>query len=205
MSVARARDYAWLQESQPDLAEAFCLSYVRGLTKTEALRRLGAAERSLRSLPIAEAVEAGLCCEGTPPLTAHALCVEGWAVIIEPTGCRATRPEMYRALSAETELVSVRVVMDHRYEFRWIVDGVLQVFFDARTPDIRRGVRPDSLSPEMASVGLMGELDPDEVDPGAAILALADRVTGVRVRPTHLNGPLLGAELDCPLPLAAPL
>lgn len=202
MSVARARDYAWLQENQPDLAEAFCLSYIRGLTKTEALHRLGAAARDLRTLPLAEAVEAGLCCEGTPPLTAHALCVGGWAVVIEPTGCRATRPELYRALSAETELVSVRVVMEHRYEFRRVIDGVLQTYFDARTPEVRRGTRPDALAAEMAQVGLVGELDPEETDPGAAILALAERVTGVRVRSAHLNGPLLGAELDCPLPVA---
>lgn len=142
MSAAFARDYAWLQESQPDLAEAYCLSYVRGLTRTEALRRLGVSERRLRSLPIAEALEACLCAEEAPPMTAHALRVNGWSVIVEPTGCRATRPELYRALSAGTELVSVRVVMEHRYEFRWVIDGVLQTFFDARRPDRRRGVRP---------------------------------------------------------------
>ncbi|WP_067965587.1 DUF6461 domain-containing protein [Nocardiopsis trehalosi] len=202
MAVASARDYAWLRETQPDLAEAYCLSYVRGLSKAEALGRLGVDERRLRCLPIAEAVEAGLCCEGRPPMTVHALSVNGWAVIVEPTGCRVTRPECYRALSAETELVSVRVLMDSRYEFRWVIDGVLQTFFDARTPGVRRGTRPGALDDRMRAVGLTD--DAPELDPGAAALALAERVTGVRIRPAHLNGPLLGAELDAPLRLAAP-
>ncbi|ASU84679.1 hypothetical protein CDO52_19405 [Nocardiopsis gilva YIM 90087] len=200
MAVACPGDYAWLRETQPDLAEAYCLSYVRGLTKAEALGRLGVAERHLRCLPIAEAVEAGLSAEDIPPLTVHALTVHGWTVVVEPTGCRATRPECYRQLSAETELVSVRVLMEQRCEFRWVVDGVLQTFFDAATPAVRRGTRPDALEDQMRAVGLTDEADLP--DPGAALLALAERVTGVRIRPEHLDGPLLGAELDAPAPLA---
>ncbi|WP_239647319.1 DUF6461 domain-containing protein [Nocardiopsis baichengensis] len=198
---ACAADYAWFEETQPDLAEAFCLSYVRGLTKTESLRRLGAPQERLRSLPIADAVEAGLCCEDGPPPTAHALTLNGWAVVVEPTGCRATRPDCYRALSAQTELVSVRVLLDRRYEFRWVADGVLRTFFDAREPHLRRGTRPDALAAEMSSVGLSGN-EPD--DPSASVLALAERVTGVRIRAGHLDGPLLGAELDTAVPLPAP-
>jgi hypothetical protein len=201
MTLAYARDYAWLGDSQPDLAEAFCLSYVRGLGKAEALLRLGVPERHLRCLPIEEAVEAGLCCEGRPPLTAHALSLGGWAVIVEPMGCRTTRPECYRALSTGTELVSVRIREDSRYEFRRVVDGVLQTFFDAGSPAERRGTRPDALAEHMAAVGLGDDDDPD--DPAAALLALADRVTGVRIRASHLNGPLLGAELDFAAPPVA--
>ncbi|GAA1991377.1 hypothetical protein GCM10009799_16570 [Nocardiopsis rhodophaea] len=200
MAVACPGDYAWLRETQPDLAEAYCLSYVRGLTKAEALGRLGVAERRLRCLPIAEAVEAGLSAEGVPPLTVHALSVHGWTVVVEPTGCRVTRPECYRQLSAETELVSVRVLMDQRFEFRWVVDGVLQTFFDAANPSVRRGTRPDALEDQMRALGLTDEADLP--DPGAALLALAERVTGVRLRPEHLDGPLLGAELDAPAALA---
>ncbi|MFC7330627.1 DUF6461 domain-containing protein [Marinactinospora rubrisoli] len=204
MSVAYARDYAWLQEAQPDLAEAYCLSYVRGLSKTEALRRLGADDRDMRCLPIAEAVEADLCSQFAPPCTAHVLSLAGWALVIEPTGCRAARPDVYRTLSAETEMVSVRVVMEHRYEFRWVIDGVLQTCFDARSPEIRRGTRPDALVEHMTAVGVLpAPPEPgDGPEPGAAVLAIADRVTGVRVRPAHLTGPLLGAELDRAVPLA---
>ncbi|MDA8372313.1 MAG: DUF6461 domain-containing protein [Nocardiopsaceae bacterium] len=201
MPVARARDYAWLRETQPDLAEAYCLSYIRGLSKAEALGRLGVDERRLRCLPIAEAVEAGLSAEGSPPMTVHALSLNGWTVLVEPTGCRTTRPENYRSLSAETELVSVRVLAEHRYEFRWVIDGVLQTFFDVCSPHVRRGTRPDALNEEMRAVGLDG--DAADTDPGAAALALAERVTGVRLRPSHLAGPLLGAELDVGVPLAA--
>lgn len=204
MSAAYARDYAWLPESQPDLAEAYCLCYVRGLPKTEALRRLGAHERALRSLPIAEAVEACLCAEEEPPLTAHALALGGWTVVVEPTGCRSARPEVYRRLSAGTELVSVRVVLGRRYEFRWVVDGTLRVAFDARLPEQRRGCVPDSLADDLSDLGLAGEVGPEEHDLGPALLALADRVTGVRLRPGHLSGPLLGAELGAPEPAAAP-
>ncbi|GAB3205341.1 hypothetical protein GCM10027294_03320 [Marinactinospora endophytica] len=203
MSAALARDYAWLQETQPDLAEAYCLSYVKGVGKAEALCRLGADERRLRSLPIAEAVEAGLCCEGAPPMTAHALQVNGWTLLVEPTGCRATRPERYRALSAGTELVSVRVVMEHRYEFRWVADGVLRTFFDVRFPDARKGTEPDALLAEMTAVGIDTDAEAVHPDPGAAALALAERVTGVRVRPSHFAGPLLGAELEGYAPLTA--
>ncbi|MFW5419449.1 hypothetical protein J0910_22795 [Nocardiopsis sp. CNT-189] len=203
MAAALAADYAWFEESQPDLAEAFCLTYVRGLGKTECLERLGAAPKRLRMLPIADALEAGLCSESRPPQTAHALCVNGWTVIVEPTGCRAVRPDCYRSLSAETELVSVRVRMDARYEFRWVAGGVLRTFFDARTPTRRRGTRPDALTAEMASVGLLDEAGEGPDDPAAAVLALAERVTGVRIRPSHLSGPLLGAELETELPAPA--
>ncbi|TDQ52396.1 DUF6461 domain-containing protein [Actinorugispora endophytica] len=203
MSAVYARDYAWLQESQPDLAEAYCLCYVRGLSRTEALHRLGVDERALRSLPIAEAVEAGLCAEEAPPLTAHALRLDGWTVVVEPTGCRSTRPSVYRRLSAGTELVCVRVVMEHRYEFRWVADGALRTFFDARSPDRRLGSHPDALAEDLRVLGLTGETDPEETDPSPALLALAERVTGVRVRPGDLTGPLLGAELDESLPLMA--
>ncbi|WP_460862920.1 DUF6461 domain-containing protein [Nocardiopsis coralliicola] len=200
MAAASAADYAWFEEAQPDLAEAFCLTYVRDLDKTGCLERLGAAPKRLRPLPLADALEAGMCSDDMPPQTAHALCVNGWTVIVEPTGCRAVRPDFYRALSAGTELVSVRVRMDLRYEFRWVVDGVLHTFFDARTPAQRRGTRPDALASEMSSVGLMDLDEPD--DPAAAVLALAERVTGVRIRPSHFTGPLLGAELP-ELPVAA--
>ncbi|GAA3735329.1 DUF6461 domain-containing protein [Salinactinospora qingdaonensis] len=204
MSAAIPHDYAWFHETQPDLAEAYCMSYVKGVSKAEALRRLGAEERLLRSLPIAEAVEACLCGEDPPPQTAHAFHVDGWSVLVEPTGCQACRPERYRALSAGTELVSLRVVMDHRYEFRWVVDGVLRTLFDARSPQIRRGTDPDALNAHMSAVGLEPEgVHPGPEDPGAAVLALAERVTGARVRPGHLAGPLLGAQLDAGAPLAS--
>ncbi|MEY9213180.1 hypothetical protein NI17_002045 [Thermobifida halotolerans] len=203
MSVAHTRDYSWLPERQPDLAEAYCLCYVRGLSRTEALCRLGADERALRTLPIAEAVEAGLCAEEEPPLTAHALALGDWTVIVEPTGCRSARPQVYRRLSAGTELVCLRVVMGYRYEFRWVADGTLRLFFDARLPDQRGGSSPDRLAEDMRDLDLTGEIDPEETDPGPALLALADRVTGVRLRPGHLSGPLLGAELDAPVPAAA--
>ena len=203
MSVAYARDYLWLQESQPDLAEAYCLSYVRGLSRPEALRRFGADERALRPLPIVEAVEACLCAEEDLPLTVHALSLGEWTVIVEPTGCSCTRPQVYRKLSVGTELVCVRVVMGYRYEFRWVVDGVLRFFFDARLPDQRGGSDPDRLAADLLALGLTEPAEPGRADPGPALLALADRVTGVRLRPEHLSGPLLGAELDAPLPAAA--
>ncbi|MFG1959821.1 DUF6461 domain-containing protein [Nonomuraea sp. NPDC049028] len=201
-------DVSWLARGW-ELGDIWCLTFVRDLDEAEALRRLGAAEESIRPVTYRELTDEGLF-----PHTALAGRLEGWVVLIERNGSEATKPEAVRALSAGTELVSV---MRHDYAtdlFVYAIDGDRLTSFDPRKPAWRYGSDPDCVLDAMQEVGvhptyLPGDPVTREADISAEAptmneaLMLAARLTGVVLSKKVLNGSLMGgvigSQADAPL------
>jgi hypothetical protein len=194
MAEATAADYAWFKDHW--LRQAFCLSLVRGLDEAELLRRLGGERSQPGTLTLAEAGElAGSFHAGYPQIILAAK-ADGWSVAVENNGWEGSRPEVLRALSQGTQAASVYQNVNALRSFNYAVDGEVLVTFEPLFPEQRWGSQPDLLLPQMRAVGL----DPDWREPpygdvDTAALALAERVTGVHLDPTLLDGPLVGAEI----------
>jgi Family of unknown function (DUF6461) len=194
MAEATAADYAWFNHHR--LREAYCFSFVRGLDEAEVLRRVGGERSRPRPLTAAQAAELSSSFQAGYPQLVLVTRAGGWAVAVEDNGWEGSRPEVLRALSDGTRAVSVYRNVNAFGQFSHAADGELLVQFEPLFPRRRWGTRPDLLLPQMRAVGL----DPDRDEPpyediDTAALALAERVTGVRLDPSMLEGPLLAAEV----------
>ncbi|MET9887407.1 DUF6461 domain-containing protein [Streptomyces sp. NPDC006430] len=104
-----------------------------------------------------------------------------WTLALEFGGDLGTRPSIMEALSTGTRAVSHSSNGGKPMDFfHWYEDGELRTTFEWLAN--RTGSTPDELNAVMREVGLnpMGDEDPD-VDTKAAVFALAERLTGVRV------------------------
>ncbi|MFI6848381.1 DUF6461 domain-containing protein [Kitasatospora sp. NBC_00085] len=193
MNSVTAADYSWIRSSGSPFRYAFGVGYsltlVRGVSPEELLTLVGAEPRGE--------------CEGFEELIEEhqefaeeqddwaesslvgAFTVPGdggdWVLALELGGDLGMRPRLMEALSAGTRAVShsgnAGKPMDF---FRWYENGALRTTFEG--PAHRSGSTPDELNAVMREVGLdpAGDGDP-AVDRKAAVLALAERLAGVRV------------------------
>jgi hypothetical protein len=194
VAEATVADYAWFKDHW--LRQAFCITLVRGMDEVEVLRRLGGERSQPRMLTVGEAGELSGSFHAGYPQIVMAATRGGWAVAVEDNGWEGSRPEVLRALSADTQAVSVYQNVNALGHFSYAVDGALLVQFEPLFPQRRWGSQPDLLLPQMRAVGL----DPDWQQPpygdiDTAALALAERVTGVHLDPRVLDGPLSGVEI----------
>jgi Family of unknown function (DUF6461) len=191
---ATAADYAWFEDHW--LREAFCFTLVRGLDEPELLARFGGERGRPQTMTLAEAAELSMSFHAGYPQFVLATRRGGWTVAVEDNGWEGSRPEVLRAVSAGTRAVSVYMNVNALGHVSLAEDGGLLVQFEPLFPERRSGARPDLLVDQMRAVGL----DPDGASPligGAdlAALALAERVTGVRLDPELLEGPMTGVEI----------
>jgi hypothetical protein len=191
---ATPADYRWFGDHW--LGEAFCITLVRGLDEAEVLRRFGGEGGRPRPLTAAEAWELSLSLAAGYPRLVLATRRGGWVVAVEANGWEGSRPEVLRALSAGTQAVSVYRTVNALGYFSDAADGELRVQFELLFPQRRWGSRPDLLVAALRGVGLDPDRDaPVDADMAMAALALAERVTGVRVDQALLDGPLTGVEI----------
>jgi Family of unknown function (DUF6461) len=191
---ATAADYAWFEDHW--LREAFCFTLVRGLDEPELLARFGGERGRPQTMTLGEAAELSMSFHAGYPQFVLATRRGGWTVAVEDNGWEGSRPEVLRAVSAGTRAVSVYMNVNALGHVSLAEDGGLLVQFEPLFPERRSGARPDLLVDQMRAVGL----DPDGASPligGAdlAALALAERVTGVRLDPELLEGPMTGVEI----------
>lgn len=182
-----AGDYGWLADLP--LGAAFALAFVRGLDEAEVLRRFGADPDSARPMTLAEIDRAQQDALPESLLLAAVTKVGDWVLVLEPGGFQSTLDEVLSVVSAGGEVLSVYRNLDAVGQISHAVDGRLRTAFDQLVPYLRWGSLPDALLPVMLAVGL----DPDggtAPDPDAAALALAERVTGVRLTEETLSGAL---------------
>lgn len=193
MTSATAADYGWIRSSSSlfayGLEVGYTLTLVRGVSPSELFRIVGAEPRG--------------ACEGLNELIekqqefvdgyeqwpeaflAGAFTVQGeggdWTLALEFGGDLGTRPRLMEALSDGTRAVSHSSNGGKPMDFfHWYEEGELRTTFE--WPADRTGSTPDELNAMMTEVGLnpSGDEDPD-VDTKAAVLALTERLTGVRV------------------------
>ncbi|MEV6108799.1 DUF6461 domain-containing protein [Streptomyces sp. NPDC051940] len=185
MDAATAHDYLWFEEEFPSLAEAYCLTLVRGLTPQEALEAFGAQPRDRgRGVRTVEefAYEAWNTHDGQQGYVAAAA-LGDWTVAVEPNGYLATLDSVLDRLSAGRTLVSLYRNVNAVTAFRWYEDDEVRLDFDPLFAYDRDGSEAEAVADDMRAVGFELREDADPVYDlvGGATFALAERITGVRV------------------------
>ena len=197
--TATAADYAWFDEHCEDLAGAYCLTLVQGLTPEQVVDRLGGRD-TVRLTGLRELVAHQRDARGVA-VTA----VAGWALIVEVGGTLGVTDEVAVALSAGTTLVSHFRNVDAVDRFLFVCDGDVRLDFEPMFPTTREGSDPDGLLREMEQAGFdLADEDVDDLDDlefvhSEAAFALAERLTGVRLTAELLNSAAyLGAAVSRP-------
>ncbi|MFD1051899.1 DUF6461 domain-containing protein, partial [Kibdelosporangium lantanae] len=153
------------------LGEIFCLTFVKDVDTTEALRRMGGLLDTVTVRALTDIGDLHTFDNGYPEVASVAA-LDGWTVLFEPGGFEGNH--LVAALSQGTEAVSV---LRHDYaspSFDYAVDGTLVVHFDPTFPAYRHGSDPDRLLPLMREVGF--DTDDDQVQPTCADAVLRNDV-----------------------------
>jgi hypothetical protein len=191
--MTTAADYQWFADRPYGLAEAYCLTLVRGLTPAGFLGRVG-ARPGPRYAGLGPMFEPSMDVGGDgTELLIGVTPVPGmggeWALRAEVNGYLGATVEVLRALSAGTVAVSVYRNFNATNRFYWAEDGDLRLDFTPAEPRYRDGSTPDAVLGLMRQVGFDLD-DEDGMLEGSdeAALALAERLTGVRLTAEVLEG-----------------
>ncbi|MBG0824896.1 hypothetical protein HS048_29800 [Planomonospora sp. ID91781] len=196
--IATPDDYSWFSRKRfPDLADAYCFTYVRGLTPEELVTRLGVRVENCSRMTLDELVRYSYT--GFDEREAFgAVAVGDWVLMVEANGGLGVTEEIIMPLSAGTRLVSHFYLevkgMDYfhwiddgriRFEFlfqegysHWVEDGKMQLEF----PHLEgySEEMPDELA---ETIERMSAAEPHE---GPAFM-LAERLTGITMTPQLLE------------------
>ncbi|MFG2129511.1 DUF6461 domain-containing protein [Streptomyces sp. NPDC048751] len=195
MTSVTAHDYAWIHTS-PLFRHArdigYSMTLVRGVAPEEVLRVMETEPLGTRPGADALVERQNALFEATDyqddSFIAGAFTVPGeggdWTLVLLFDGGAGMRPHCLAALSAGGRAVmhssNGGKPMDW---FHWYEDGELRTTFE--WPTVRDGSDPDALVTVMREVGFDLSDDEDDtdaaVDRKTAVLALAERLTGVRV------------------------
>jgi hypothetical protein len=195
---AVASDYAWADDeagSGGGLFSAYCLTLARGLSPREFMDRLG-ARIMFDALKLGDQFfEISFDCWGEPHLGnvqfigAATVAGDGgeWTLAMEVNGHLGVTPELAAAVSAGTRLVS-HYENSGNGRFCWIEDGDVRLEFEPLVACQRDGSTPDALLDDMRQIGFVLGEDSEDIGPtSTAALALAERLTGVRVTQAMLD------------------
>lgn len=195
MTSVTAHDYAWIRSSpvfRRAMDTGYTLTAVRGVAPDEVLRIMGAEPRGTCA-GVEELIEQQD--ELHEPMDywsesflAGAFTVPGadgdWTLVLQFDSGIGMQPRFLEALSA-----GGRAVMHSSnggkpiHLFYWYEDGECRTSFESAWA--RDGSSPDELNPLLCEVGFDVTQDDDDtrvrVDEKAGVLALAERLTGVRV------------------------
>ena len=192
MASATAADYGWIRSSSSPFRYAlevgYTLTLVRGVSPAQLLGMAGAEQRGVCE-GLDELIEQHqeLTCESddwAESVIAGACTVRGrggdWTLALVLGGDLGSL-RLMEVLSAGTRVVSHSSIGGKPKDFfHWYENGELRTTFE--WPTVRSGSTPDELNGVMREVGLdpAGEEAPDG-DRKAAVFALTERLTGVRV------------------------
>ncbi|WP_432862196.1 DUF6461 domain-containing protein [Microbispora rosea] len=120
--IAIPDDYSWFSpERFPGLADAYCITYVRGLTPEELMTRLGVRTEDCSRVTLDELIRWR---------TLGAVAVGDWVLLVEANGGLGVTEEIIMPLSAGTRLVShFYLDVDSMDYFYWIDDGKIRFEF----------------------------------------------------------------------------
>jgi hypothetical protein len=177
-------DYAWFEHDDLN-AIGFCITFVRDLSPEEALQRLGVPAEPWTG-------------DVADPNVISAATADGGSILIEVNGFAGTSRPVAARLSAGTRTASVSLNLNLDQSFVHAVDGQVVTVFEPDYPSDRSGALPDLLLPHMLDLGMpTQDATEDEEDredwgdPVLVALALAERVTGVRLTREALEAPSL--------------
>jgi hypothetical protein len=191
--TSTAADYTWFEERPAGLSESCCLTLVRGLAPGEFLGRLDAQPDRDR-IGVETLFEPSMKLWDSYPDSGLLIGVAtvrgdggGWSLGVEFNGYLGVTEEVIVRLSAGTRAVSYYRHNEAVDRFCWAEDRQIRLAFSPFDPLDRNGSTPDALLDTMRAVGFdLSEEGEDEHYPEAT-LALAERLTGVRITPELLE------------------
>lgn len=167
--------FGWIQSTE--LRDGACVTLVAPADAAGIVRGFGGDPAGARRTSLAET--------GMPSVDEPVVAVRdlgSWLLVVEVNGWQGSRPEVLRRISAGGRAVSAYWNVNLTTRFSYAVDGRVLTAFEVMSSDRRHGADPDCL--EEARAGLpweTGEWVP-------LMLALASRVTGLRIEPGWFNG-----------------
>ncbi|MEU4390689.1 DUF6461 domain-containing protein [Kribbella sp. NPDC023855] len=175
-----ATDYVWFKKSR--ISEAYCLTFVRGLSAVEALSRID-GEQVGRVTGLREFTESLPDEHGGRRWYLGATELGGWTLLVEDNGFLGVTEEVIAPLSAGTQVVSHYKNVNAVDRFSWMVDGDMRLTFEPLFAYDRAGSDPDGQVEVMEAVGfdLRAGEDRDYTLHTEAAFALAEHLTGVRL------------------------
>ncbi|WP_235030200.1 DUF6461 domain-containing protein [Nonomuraea solani] len=176
-------DYAWFScERYPDLADAYCFTYVRGLTPEQLVTRLGGRTEDFSLMTLGELVDAAYSRPDSDGMLFGATAVGDWVFMVEPNGLLGITEETIMPLSAGTRLVSHFLNIEGDDYFYWAEDGEIRFAFLSQ-----EGYSPQTPG-ELVETMRRITSDHGHTYPhnGPAFL-LAEQLTGIRLTPQLLE------------------
>lgn len=185
------------------LWDAVCVTWVQGLPPNEVAHRFSGKPRRLsRRMPIANAVRRHYESSGDDLLMVLAVGQFGdWAVAVEPNGFQGTRPEVLRALTTDNgKAISIYWNENADNELVYVVDGKVVTALDMimYPEEGATGTDPHALDPYLAGLEF-GPGTGHDADPFTAGLAVAERITGVRLDRDWLSARHLQVIIEKPV------
>jgi hypothetical protein len=172
--------YMWIEE---DRWGANCITFVKSSNEDEILRCFGGDLTTEKQMTLGEAIESRIFTgsHGNDCSFVLAGRIGEWIVTEEFYGYQGVRHEVWRRASQGTEMVIMSWDVDGRAEFIYAVEGKEVVAFDMDFPEERGGSDPDRLLDYMLELPFSAE------NRLASALALAERITGVRLEPNWIE------------------
>lgn len=186
--------YEFLDEWNPGLMVASCLTLARDITPEDLLRRMGGEPQESRHQSIGAASRAaiGEVEYGVTPV-AFVVEVDGGSLAVEYNGWHGSLPEVMAAVSKGigTAAASVFHNINAVSCFTYSENEKVLCRCTLYDPDTRSGAEPDRLHDIMALIGFRTATDDEEpwrvVKAVALGLEVASMATGVRFTRQHLD------------------
>jgi hypothetical protein len=175
VAMGEIEAFGWIRSSV--LRDGACVTLVAPADAERVMRGFGANPSGARQVNLAGI---GMPSADEPMMAIREL--GSWLLIVEVNSWQGSRPEVLRRVSAGGRAVSSYWNVNGTTRFSYAADGRVLTAFEAMSPGQRHGADPDCL--EEARAGLLWETG--EWVP--LMLALASRVTGLRVAPESLDG-----------------
>lgn len=167
--------FEWIQSTV--LRDGACVTLVAPADAGGVVRGFGGDLAGARRTSLAEI--------GMPPVDEPKVAVRNlgsWLLVVEVNGWQGSRPEVLRRISAGGRAVSAYWNVNLTTRFSYAAGGRVLTAFEVMSPGRRHGADPDCM--EEVRAGLPWE-DGEWVP---LMLALASRVTGLRIEPEWFNG-----------------
>jgi Family of unknown function (DUF6461) len=184
--VSEARDFAWIDVDE--LFDAYCVAAVVGAGVDEVVRSYGGDLPSTAHATFAEAFSAY-------PGPTYLLVddVDRGVLAAENNGWQGVDDGVASRLSEGGRVTSLYSSVNADMRFVYAEDGVVTTAFDPLMPEVEwEGSDPRALDSSV------GDLPFGEEAPGAASLALVERLTGIRVERSWFDEPHRRFDLPSP-------
>jgi hypothetical protein len=184
MSDATAADYAWFNEQYGDrlAVSGFCITFVKDLTPAETFNQIGVAIDESDDVDDIEGFD------DYPIVASTAV---GGTILVEECGYACSLDDVANRLSQSTVTATVFRNVNFDQAFIQSENGSVVLTFDPDMP-YDRSCHSDRMLSHMRDLGMpLEESDPRDENYVLTAFALAERATGVRLLPTHIEEPAL--------------